>query len=494
MSTGGIFQLVSNDGKQDRLLMSSQLLKDRLKEIRRIRCKNPAIRDQTPTLVDIEKTHILFMNAHFKPFAAIAYEYNRINPQEGRAAFGRTLSFSIQQFGDFFHDMMVHVVLDGLTTVAPGDQAKYCDFPGHRLFSLVQFEVNHNILDKYEADLYNFHYNFFVPDNKKVSWLRNVGQEVPQPAFLTQNVGVDEYREQKMIVNGPQTPKAAHNSIEMWIPLLFWFNVDPRLAIPSVAIPYGQRFITIDIAPVETICYGINNGGGGVIIPPTFSTFELYTNNIFVNPEVLDIFIKRVGFSMIRVHKYQDIQITANQDDVLLDNLRWPTETLYWGVKVTDNLNFPDRWHKFHLVTDKLIPYPVAIPNIVPIPPDQLAFSDAIWSQATPIFQNVGFRIQAIDLYLSTPVGFYNSYISYTFGGNNISSPPDIGAYMTTFNLYPGSYQPSGHINLSNTREFYLTYQSNIVSDLVPCTLYIIAIAINFLLISSGSCVLRYNT
>ena len=27
--------------------------------------------DPTPTLVDIERTHILFVNAHFKPFAAI---------------------------------------------------------------------------------------------------------------------------------------------------------------------------------------------------------------------------------------------------------------------------------------------------------------------------------------------------------------------------------------------------------------------------------------
>ncbi len=30
--------------------------------------------DPTPTLVDIERTHILFINAHFKPFAAIGYE------------------------------------------------------------------------------------------------------------------------------------------------------------------------------------------------------------------------------------------------------------------------------------------------------------------------------------------------------------------------------------------------------------------------------------
>ncbi len=68
MATGGIFQLITNDGKQDRLLMASELLRNRLDAITANRKANPAISDPTPTLLDIEKTHILFTNAHFKPF------------------------------------------------------------------------------------------------------------------------------------------------------------------------------------------------------------------------------------------------------------------------------------------------------------------------------------------------------------------------------------------------------------------------------------------
>ena len=59
MATGGIFQLLINDGNQDKLLMATDLLNSRLKEIERLRCKNPAIKDTTPTLVDIERTHVL---------------------------------------------------------------------------------------------------------------------------------------------------------------------------------------------------------------------------------------------------------------------------------------------------------------------------------------------------------------------------------------------------------------------------------------------------
>ncbi len=63
MATGGIFQLITNDGKQDRMLMATALLNKRLLEIERMRARNPQIKDPTPTLVDIERTHVLFMNA-----------------------------------------------------------------------------------------------------------------------------------------------------------------------------------------------------------------------------------------------------------------------------------------------------------------------------------------------------------------------------------------------------------------------------------------------
>src|SRR5271170_2659687 len=109
MSTGGVFQLITNDGAQDKLLMATQLLNKRLREVRRIRCKNPAIKDKIPTLADIERTHILFINAHFKPFVAIGYEYQSTGVQYGIVQLGQEITFSIPQFGDFFHDMVLNI-------------------------------------------------------------------------------------------------------------------------------------------------------------------------------------------------------------------------------------------------------------------------------------------------------------------------------------------------------------------------------------------------
>lgn len=90
---------------------------------------------------------------------------------------------------------------------------------------------------------------------------------------------------------------------------------------------------------------------------------------------------------------------------------------------------------------------------------------------------------------------FYNAYLPWKYGAE-IVTPKDDGIYMVNFCLYPGDYQPSGHINVSRAREFYFKY--NTVPSYDPSTnnsvLHIIASAINFLLISDGSAVLRYTT
>lgn len=63
MSAGGVFKLIANDGKADRMIMATELLNQRIKDIMCMRAKmrrpNGSFVDPTPTLVDIERTHIL---------------------------------------------------------------------------------------------------------------------------------------------------------------------------------------------------------------------------------------------------------------------------------------------------------------------------------------------------------------------------------------------------------------------------------------------------
>lgn len=506
MSNGGLFQLISNDGKQDKMLMATDFLNDRLKKIRAIRMNDPTVDDKMPTLADIERTHVLFMSAHFKPFAATAYEYNKVRPN-GSATLGSSITFSIPQFGDFFNDMALHIklgapVLTQGTVTTPGvDEAllRWCDFPGHRLLKKVSFSVNGNNLDEYDSDVYNMWYQFRVPEDKRVGWKRCVGQEVESRGYVDQSPNVVEnWRKCCCIANGAQTPKDAGQALELFVPLLFWFNVDPRLAIPSVSIPYGQRFINIDLAPANELLFTVTRGTSeATFSTPTVDEVELYINNIFVNPEIHDIFIKRIGFNLIRVHRTQNVNVTSSSDDRLLNNLKWPIETLYFGLRPSANRDLTDEntatnWWRFGSVTHNT--YTGNESQNLSDGSATVSLPGCTVVECAPTVDRVSVTAHGVKLYDDFPSQFFNAYIPYTYGSGHIRTPDDCGLYMVTFNLYPGSYQPSGHINLSRAREFYLKYSSSVISPSNTGELVVVASAINFLLIADGGAVLRYTT
>lgn len=639
--------------------MATELLNQRIKDIMCLRYKQ-GYADTTPTLVDIERTHILFVNCHYKPFAALGYEYNKTKTSSGTPVFGGQVQFSIPQFGDFFYDMVVHFNLDAIScnvavagnipafppyigsqqqntsatqstsaavssgppytyykytyqyvnlngtvvnqaTATSQNFVRYCEYPGERMFTDVQFQVNGNPLDEYEINTSIFNRKFRVPPGKLIGYQRLMGQEYPKasytdllaingtspwnsealavvngsPATAAPANASDTARFIQYVLDGYQTPQATQPALDCWVPLLFWFNRDVRLSIPSVAIPYGQRFITISLNTQANLVYvaagnlflqltteafdstsatAPSNTTAGlqgyrryvtrqpVIIPSsvpsstqTINTFDLYINNIFVNPEIHDIYIKRIGFSLIRVYRFQIQNQNTPANQVLLSQLKWPIESMFCALQPVFNITNPvygsswpqvtsgdpraDRdWHRMTVVTDNSISrlanevYPFLTTTTGAATPDsasavgplaggtnslmknQFATELSTYQVLTPTFTTIQIQAHGINIYDQYNAPFFSDYLPYIYGGYNIVTPDDQGCVLVNFNLYPGTYQPSGHLNVSRAREFYFNYSSLVCSTSNPCNLIVVAICLNFLLISDGSAVLRYST
>lgn len=605
MATGGIFTIITNDGKQDRMLMATALLHERLRAINVFKTSQQGgaadALQNLPTLLDIEKTHVLFTNAHFKPFAAIGFEYNKVKPTSGNPTLGQTIQFSIPQFGDFFHDICGHVVLVQPTLNSTASATydaplmRWCAFPGERLFQKVQQEVNGNPLDEYTFHATNMYRYYKVAPNKQVGWNRCMGQEEAHQGFVDQPTWTFNNYASSAIVSrveanvhiGSQTPtgqkdQTSAGNLELFIPLLFWYNLDVRLAVPSVAIPYGQRFINIELAQLSQLVNLVPRGAGTWASPngsitestPTLQSIELYINNIFVNPEIHKIYIKRIGFSLIRVHRQQTYNANTSSAEVLLQQLKWPIEYMFVGMKVkkyylssstADQAQYLEDWDSFTQVTQTtyttqgqnvqllraaisagtlvvtaatgsaaptggnwnqavavgdlflaggvyltatatavagsataVIMTPTLIANLTTTAANTFKVSEQGLQVTAPVYartlDTLEVTAHGISLYLPFPSKFYNAYLSLHFGGPNINTPTDRGLCFIPFALYPGTYQPSGHINISRAREFYINYTSSVIDGTTEGVLVVIASAINFLLISDGSAVLRYST
>ncbi len=654
MSSGAVFQIIANEGRTDRLLLATSLLNQRIKDIQCARSRAGKA-DCWPTLVDIERTHVLFTNAHFKPYVAMAYEYRKVKVQNGNPAFGTSVTFSIPQIGDFFFDMVIRAAMskascpaqqtpaqlaaadpaghpqygdvkpvfhantaaggtsifyrlvdyagsllatggDGTTTAktcAAGKDrplglggvldASYsnlvhlCEFPGNRLFKEVKFEVNESVLDKYDDTCSMMVQKYCVPPNKKVGYYKMHGQELPtecwsapspsislrnsedgfqilpanRPSILNAPTDVanpyavfpTSARYLRQVLNGPQTPKVEQPALELLHKLHFWFNNDVRLAIPSVSIPYGQRYITASIAPKEQIyyeypgCYveqlitstAVNNAGeltaGNSVakyfpymnpstsgVDVSITDLELYINNIFVNPEVHDIYIRRIGFSLIRVHLYTSLTTTdADNGEKMLNQLKWPVEYIMCGIRPKWNISASNSyaWRDWHRLTkvDTGVMYNqrVTVPYVTTTAGGQ-GEVDAVYELAkhpmvddkfvveVPTVSTLKVVAHGVTLYDEYNTSFHNVYLPYHYGGANLNTPEDSGVFFINFCLYPGTYQPSGHFNISRAREFSLQWKTPYVTSAHPGDLIVVASAINFLLISDGSAVLRFST
>lgn len=133
------------------------------------------------------------------------------------------------------------------------DYVYWCDFPGERILKTVSFEINGNPLDDYDQFSYVFYRNFKLKEDKLAGYYRCVGQELPYNMY-TNNVS-DGARYSGYVLNGLQTPKAKQPEFQIWQKLLFWFNLDFSLALPSAAIPFGQRYISIKLAELQDLLY-----------------------------------------------------------------------------------------------------------------------------------------------------------------------------------------------------------------------------------------------
>ena len=189
MSVGGVFQLITNVGLQDKLIMATEDLMDRVKQISKerlacLRLKNPGVseadlmnmeQDWMPTLAAIEKSHIMFVNATLKPFVAMAHEYSKTPPRQGIPNLNSTFSFTLPIIGDFVNDAVMYIKLTGLSAVSALDKVRYVEYLGHRLIKKATFKVQNQPIDYYTSDHYNAYFQYKVPTGKETGYLRNIG-------------------------------------------------------------------------------------------------------------------------------------------------------------------------------------------------------------------------------------------------------------------------------------------------------------------------------
>jgi hypothetical protein len=473
---------------------------------------------------------------------------------------------------------------------------QYAEFPMHRLITNVAFQVNSTDIDSYGSETDSFFVLFELIPNKKENYYKCVGQELPvagysalvtnddpslgNPAYVpnpAQSASINVARQQIGLVNGFQTPKYCQPDFTGFYPNKFDHCNGIRNAIPVLALPNAERafiysfctqldmfyaspsvftktvtttwswsantatpaaaFITeiqnnvsaTSIVPVPTATIGGTLNG-----PTQINNVVMYINNVFVDPSIHDIYLERIGFSLTRVHRSQQIQMNTNQLEQTVTQFKWPIEFFFLGLRPASSTTSPlsqRNWWRFATTTaetgtswvnvngfqlsNALTVAGAGFTSATVIPTFGIG-GNAIsqnftgptdilsWDLRVPSIATLKVSLQTIQLYDAYSSQFYNAYLPFTFGGHSISGTEDVSALFITFCFFPNDNgSPSGHVNASRSREFTINITSNTVGYSAPTpgnptvdqsgTIFAVANVINFWLISSGNLFLRFS-
>ena len=447
-----------------------------------------------PNINDINESHFLFIQNQYKPFVEFGFNYIKttINSQ---ASYGSEIEFTIQDNGDFISDMLIHIRIDKLIARTANDRVRYADFIGHKILKKCQFVISNNVIDEYDRELYNIYYNLHTPEGKKISWLKCMGQEIPFVGTLISDPVNDTHKEVRYISNGFQTLKQNHPRLELFIPLLFWFNRDYRLVFPNHLKPYGQLKVRIELEQSQQLMGSldiINDVYNQNFDIPLIQSCTLYTKHIYMNPDIQDIFISKLGFNLIRIYKKVEKILLNNDDRISIQELKFPIESLYVLFRPTINETGIDNFQTWNLNSIANLTY-VKTPVIYNVGGvDTLGINNIKYYNELPIVNAFRFEGNDSAIYGTQSVKFYDGYLPHISGQSIMSNNNNI--YYLPFTFNPQQHQPCGYFNLSKIRELYLEYSSDVIETYKPVKVYIYATALNFLLLSQNAATLKYIT
>jgi hypothetical protein len=271
--------------------------------------------------------------------------------------------------------------------------------------------------------------------------------------------------------------------------------LDVGLSLPNQIIPNNQLEIEVKMASVDKICTFVNNSGlNAGFIKPIITIARLYSNHIYVNPEISDMLLTKINFSLIRVHRQIQKIFDKPEDDLQLLELKWPIERMYFNFKPVENELGPnnmDLWCKNGKMTANEIPtmgveFDAGTNTFVPVATFIRHYNEQ------PSVNEISLTAHGIKIYESYPSNIFNSYFPYKFG--SLTTPDADGYYMVNFDLTPGEYQPSGHFNSSKAREFFIKYTSRFINVNDPAYGQFTAICLNFLIVKDGHAFIKFTT
>jgi hypothetical protein len=228
----------------------------------------------------------------------------------GTADFGKKVSATVSRNGDLIGRMYVVANVPAVTGVA-ASEFRWVNWLGHALVKNVEVQIGGQRIDKQYGDWLHIWNELTQTAGHQAGYANMVGN-VPR---LTQAIA---------------TSSANMPSVELFIPLQFWFCRNPGLALPLIALQYHEVKVEVEFR-AKSECYW---NQGATVTPGSLSSTSLWIDYMYLDTD------ERRRFAQVS-HEYliEQLQFTGDEAVTSTNNkvrlsFNHPCKELVWVTQI----------------------------------------------------------------------------------------------------------------------------------------------------------------
>ena len=272
----------------------------------------------------------------------------------GMADFGRRVTCTISRNGDLAYRTYLQVTLpeinQDLANAGQDVYARWLDYPGEQLVSVVEVEIGGQRIDRQYGDWMHIWNQLTLTSEQEVCYNKMVGHTtaltyITDPSFSNVDGPCESDAPAQVCA-----PRNALPETTLYVPLQFWFCRNPGLALPLIALQYHEVKINLDLRPIDECLWAMTSldttvgAAGAQKVVSAYSqslvAASLYVDYIFLDTDERKRMAQQPHEYLIEQLQFTGDESVGSSSNKIKLNFNHPCKELVWVVQPDDNVDY----------------------------------------------------------------------------------------------------------------------------------------------------------
>ena len=278
----------------------------------------------------------------------------------GQADFGRRVQCTISRNGDLAYRTYLQVTLPEIgqenccnTTSADAKvYARWLDYPGEQLISMVEVEIGGQRIDRQYGDWMHIWNQLTLTSEQERGYNKMIGQTTQLTYLIDPDFAdVDSACASENVPAAVCAPRNALPETTLYVPLQFWFCRNPGLALPLIALQYHEVRINLELRPSDECLFAVTelgegsvtDGGSvkdGVSYQKSLVAASLYVDYIFLDTDERRRMAQNPHEYLIEQLQFTGDESVGSSSNKIKLNFNHPCKELVWVVQPDSNVDY----------------------------------------------------------------------------------------------------------------------------------------------------------